>query len=170
MAGQKLDQIRAARLDDLEAIVAIYNAAVASRTATADLEPVTVAARRDWFERHSATRHPLWVLEREGAIEAWLSLGAYHSRPGYAATAELAVYVAPGRRRRGHATRLLGHAIAQAPAVGIETLLAIVFAHNEPSVALFERHGFERWGRLPRVVRLDARDADVLILGLRVAP
>jgi phosphinothricin acetyltransferase len=53
--------------------------------------------------------------------------------------------------------------------MGLETLLAFVFAHNEPSVALFERLGFSRWGHLPRVARLDGVERDVLILGRRVA-
>jgi len=48
------------------------------------------------------------------------------------------------------------------------TLLAFVFGHNEPSVRLFEAHGFTRWGHLPRVATLDGREADLLILGRRL--
>ena len=41
--------LRAARDADLPAIVAIYNAAIPGRQATADTEPVTVKSREAWF-------------------------------------------------------------------------------------------------------------------------
>ena len=163
-----LAQIRDARLADLDAIAEIYNSSIPSRTATADLEPVSAAARRPWFDRHTPARRPLWVLERAGRIDGWLSFEDFVGRAAYAATAELSVYVRADRRRRGTGEALLAHALAHAPALGLETLLAVVFAHNDASVGLFERHGFERWGLLPRVARLDGRDASVLILGRRV--
>ena len=46
--------------------------------------------------------------------------------------------------------------------------LAMVFVHNQPSVTLFEAHGFQRWGLLPRVFEVDGIERDVLILGRRV--
>ncbi len=47
-------------------------------------------------------------------------------------------------------------------------MLAFVFAHNAPSVALFERAGFATWGRLPRVAELDGVERDLAILGRRI--
>ena len=46
--------------------------------------------------------------------------------------------------------------------------MAFVFGHNAPSLRLFERAGFARWGHLPRVARLDGIERDLLILGRRV--
>ncbi|HJS36612.1 MAG TPA: N-acetyltransferase, partial [Burkholderiales bacterium] len=63
---------RNATLADLPRIVAIYNATIPSRLVTADLEPVTVESRLPWFEQHSAGSRPLWVVEREAQIVAWL--------------------------------------------------------------------------------------------------
>ena len=48
------------------------------------------------------------------------------------------------------------------------TLIGFIFGHNEPSLALFERFGFSRWGELPRVTILDGVERDVVIVGLRV--
>jgi phosphinothricin acetyltransferase len=45
--------LRDATEADLPAIVAIYNAAIPGRTATADTDPVTVESRREWFAKHS---------------------------------------------------------------------------------------------------------------------
>ena len=47
-------------------------------------------------------------------------------------------------------------------------MLAFVFAHNAPSVALFERAGFVRWGLLPQVAELDGVERDLAILGRRL--
>jgi L-amino acid N-acyltransferase YncA len=161
--------IRDARESDLARIVAIYNEAIPGRRATADTEPVTVASRATWFRVHTPGRRPLWVAEHDGGIVGWLSFQDFYGRPAYAATAEISVYVGTSAQRGGVGGRLLARAIERAPALGLATLVGFVFAHNEPSVALFERHGFARWGHLPRVARLDGVERDLLILGRRVA-
>ena len=71
-------------------------------------------------------------------------------------------------QRRGVAEALLAHAIHAAPALGVRTLLGFIFAHNAPSIALFERAGFAVWGRLPRVAELDGIARDLSILGREV--
>src|SRR5215831_10797636 len=162
--------IRDATEDDLEAIVGIYNAAIPGRLATADTQPVTVESRRAWLRDRDFGRRPIWVAApvSDGAVEAWLSFGNFYGRPAYAATAEVSIYVAPGAQRRGLATRLMEHAVARADSLGVQTFLGFVFAHNERSVALFRKFGFDTWGRLPRVAVLDGVERDLLILGLRV--
>jgi L-amino acid N-acyltransferase YncA len=50
------------------------------------------------------------------------------------------------------------------------TLLGFIFAHNRPSIALFEQAGFARWGLLPCVAELDGTERDLAILGRRVDP
>jgi L-amino acid N-acyltransferase YncA len=158
------DAIRA----DLPAIVAIYNAAIPGRLATADTEPITVESRTAWFEQHGPTSRPLWVAEEDGAIGGWLSFSAFYGRPAYRATAELSVYVAPTHQRRGIARRLVAEALERAPSLGLATLLGFVFGHNAPSLELFAGFGFARWGRLPRVAVLDGVERDLVIVGRRV--
>ena len=160
--------IRDARASDLESIVGIYNAAIPGRLATADTEPVSVESRRQWLHEHDPARHPLWVLERDGRVVAWLSVGAFYGRPAYAATAELSVYVDPAAQRTGAATSLMEHALTRASGLGLATLLGFIFAHNTRSVALFRRFGFQQWAHLPRVAVLDGVDRDLLIFGKRL--
>ena len=64
--------VRDATLDDLPAIVAIYNAAIPGRIATADTDPVTVESRKEWFDKHEPGRRPLWVAEMDGEVVAWI--------------------------------------------------------------------------------------------------
>jgi L-amino acid N-acyltransferase YncA len=160
--------IRDAREADLARIVAIYNEAIPGRLATADTEPVSLASRLPWFAEHSPARRPLWVAEREGVTIGWLSFQSFYGRPAYAATAEVSVYVSPTAQRGGVGRQLLARAVERAPGLGLATLVAFVFGHNEPSLTLFEGHGFERWGHLPRVARLDGVERDLVILGRRV--
>jgi L-amino acid N-acyltransferase YncA len=163
--------IRHAQPADLDEIVAIYNAAIPGRMATADTEPVTVASRRRWFREFDPARRPLWVLasETDASVRGWLSLRSFYGRPAYAATAEVGVYVDPASRGRGIARTLLAHALASAPDLRLRTMLAFVFGHNVPSLSLFERAGFARWGLLPRVAELDGVERDLVILGRRAA-
>ncbi len=160
--------IRDATIDDLPAIVAIYNAAIPARMATADLEPVSIDSRRAWFAEHSPDARPLWVIEDDGRIAGWLSFQSFYGRPAYHATAELSVYVAADAQRRGYARKLVADAMGRAPDFGLKTLLGFIFAHNEPSLALFRSFGFEMWAHLPRVADLDGIERDLMILGRRL--
>lgn len=160
---------RLARDGDLPAIVAIYNETIPSRLVTADLEPITVESRRSWFLEHHHPTRPLWVVERHGDLSAWLSFSSFYGRPAYAGTAEVSVYVAERARRSGMASYLLRAAAAAAPQLQIHTLLGFIFGHNAPSLALFQRSGYERWGALPRVATLDGIERDLIIVGARVA-
>jgi phosphinothricin acetyltransferase len=160
---------RVATEADLPAIVALYNETIPSRLVTADLEPVSIDSRRAWFAEHRRASRPLWVVEQQGTVNAWLSFSSFYGRPAYHATAEISVYVAGRARRRGIGAHLLRAAAAAAPQLGLHTLLGIIFSHNVPSVELFAKFGYEQWGRLPCVALLDGVERDVLIFGRRVA-
>ena len=159
---------RLATRDDLARIVEIYNATIPSRRVTADTEPVSVESRVHWFEEHSPGFRPLWVVEVDGRIAAWLSFSSFYGRTAYNKTAELSVYVDEACRKLGLGSYLLTQAISRAPSLKLDTLLGFIFGHNQPSLRLFEKYGFERWGELPRVALLDGVERDLLILGRRV--
>jgi len=162
-------KIRNASEADLPAIIKIYNAAVATRISTAQLEPVTVASRRHWLSEHSPDRYPFWVAEIDRCVCGWLSFKSFLPRCAYRGTIELSVYVDENFRRRGIAKKLLEAAISRAPSLGINTMVGLIFAHNEASLKLFSRLGFERWGLLPRVARLDDAERDLVIVGRHCA-
>jgi L-amino acid N-acyltransferase YncA len=164
---------RIATLDDLPAIVAIYNSTVASRMVTADTEPVTVESRLGWFDKHQAGLRPLWVIEADDAaasdpILGWLSYSDFYGRPAFVGTAELSLYIAEAARGRGVGRYCMEQALAAAPGLGVSTLLGFIFGHNAPSLALFAQFGFDTWGHLPRIGVLDGVERDLLILGKRI--
>src|ERR1700684_3394392 len=86
---------RDATLDDLPAIVAIYNSTVPSRLVTADLEP-------------------LWVVEDGDRIIAWLSFSDFYGRPAYLRTAEVSIYLDEAARGKGLGKQLLVASLAAA--------------------------------------------------------
>jgi L-amino acid N-acyltransferase YncA len=161
--------IRDAVEADLSAIVEIYNAAILTRISTAQLETVSVDERLPWFREHSTESYPLWVAEIDGRVAGWLSFHPFLKRGAYRATAEISIYVSEKFRRTGVGSALLEKAIAHSPSLKITALVGCVFAHNEPSLRLFERFGFGRWGFLPRIARVEEIERDLVIVGRRIS-
>src|SRR5215212_4093924 len=123
--------IRLAQLNDLPAIVDIYNQSIPSKQSTGDTQPVRVENRMTWFEEHRPEGLPIFVAEVEGQVVGWCSLSAY--RPGRAAlrfTAEISYYIALAFHRQGIGTALIEHAAAACPALQIRHLFAIVLEGN----------------------------------------
>ena len=110
-------------------------------------------------------------LSIEGAtkrVVGWLSYSAFHSRAAYDMTAELSIYSDEAERGRGLGRYLLERTIAHAPSIGVVNLVGLIFGHNTPSLALFERFGFARWGTLPDVAELDGVRRTLVIVGRTV--
>ncbi|MGG1677145.1 GNAT family N-acetyltransferase [Neobacillus sp. NRS-1170] len=161
-------KIRDAEISDLPIIVDIYNSTISSKMVTADTEQVSVESRMKWFNDHSPAFRPLWVVESNGNICAWVSFQSFYGRPAYNATAEISIYIHQDFRGKKLGKYLIQQALDACPKLKIKTLLGFIFAHNEPSVKLFNSFGFEKWAHLPNVAELDGVERDLLILGRRI--
>jgi len=161
--------LRAHRPGDMGWVVHRHGALYAAEYGwNAEFEALVAEIVAKFLRGHDPARERCWIAEREGAIVGWLSFQDFYGRPAYGATAELSVYVSGAAQRGGIGRGLLARALERAPALGLTTLVGFVFAHNTASVTLFERHGFARWGHLPRVARLDGVERDLLIVGRRL--
>jgi phosphinothricin acetyltransferase len=161
--------IRISEERDWPEIVAIYNQAIETHGATADLTPVSVQSRRAWFEAHADPRFPIYVDEASGKIRGWCSVSPY--RPGRAAlekTAELSYYVHADFRCKGVATGLIGHAIAGCRGDGFRNVFAILLGGNAASIAVLSKLKFELWGCLPGVAEIDGTEIDHLYFGKKI--
>jgi L-amino acid N-acyltransferase YncA len=163
-------ELRIAKLADLPSIVGIYNQAVPTQRSTANTTPVTVEARKKWFQEHEPDRHPIFVAELDGRVIGWCSLSVY--RPGRAAlrfTAEISYYVDTAHQGQGVGQALIRHALEASPELGIKNIIAVLLDRNEPSRRLLENLGFQQWGYLPRVLDFDGQECGEFYYGKRVA-
>lgn len=162
-------RFRIAEMTDLPEIVEIYNQAVALKSATGELTPVTVESRTSWLLEHDPARYPVFVAETGGTVAGWCSLSPY--RPGRMAlryTAEISYYVHEDFRRRGIGSRLVAFTLQESRTREIKSLVAILLDVNLPSIRLLEKLSFEKWGHLPGVADFDGRECGHLYYGLRV--
>ena len=160
-----MGKIRLARTDDIPAVTAIYNDAVARTTGTFDTAPKTWSQMAEWFSLHGES-HPLIVAEADGVVVAWASLSAWSDRCAYARTSEVSVYVDEAARGRGLAGKLLDELIRLGRAAGTAQAMARISADNEASLRLHARRGFVEVGRLRRVGEKFGRILDVVFLQL----
>lgn len=160
---------RHATIEDLPAIVDIYNSTIASRMVTADTSPVKVKQKKKWFELHSKDKRPLWVIEEGGRIMGWISFQSFYGRPAYDGTCEVSIYIHESARRKGIGRKALQFAIDNCKQLNVKTLLGFIFEHNVPSINLFKAFGFEQWALLPRVAELGGVERSLVILGKRVS-
>lgn len=154
--------------EDLAAIIDIYNSTISGRMVTADLEPVTAESRIPWFEEHNSDHRPLWVMRVHNEIAGWMSFQSFYGRPAYEETAEISIYVNEKFRGTGAGSILIEKALEECPRLGVSNLVGFVFGHNEPSLKLLKKFGFEQWGLLPSVAELDGIKRDLVIVGRAV--
>ena len=170
--SESLDQdpmIRLCREQDLGRLTEIYNQAVLDGGSTADLEPVSREARRDWLRVHRPDQgHPVMVVEVEGEVQAFGSLSSYYDRPGYAKTCELGYYVDRSARGRGLATALVRALIDAAKKSGMRMVVAVIFDDNPGTKGVLGHFGFQRFGLLPKGAadRYEVHDVSYWVLTL----
>lgn len=156
--------LRLATEADLPAIVSIYNAEVVSSTATWDTEPVSLEERRAWLRAHPPQRHPVLVLEEDGAVAAWGSLSPFSDRCGWAGTVVCSVYVAGERRGRGRGRLMLDGLCRRGTELGHRVAVALISADNAASLRMCMAEGFFEAGRLLGVGRKFDRSLDCALL------
>ncbi len=96
----------------------------------------------------------------------WCSISPY--RPGRKAleiTAEISYYVDVNFRKKGVATNLISEIIAFSKQNKIENLFAILLEINSTSIYILEKFGFERWGYLPDVAKINGIYSGQFIYG-----
>jgi phosphinothricin acetyltransferase len=161
--------IRLAHIEDLPAIVEIYNQAIQTKQSTGDTQPLRVGDRVTWLDEHLPEKYPIFVAEEDGQVVGWCSLSSYRqSRAAFRFTAEISYYVAFAYHRRGIGTALIEHAMSACAALQIRHLFAIVLENNQASIRLLEKMGFEKWGYLPQVADFDGREVGHLYYGRHV--
>ncbi|MFO7755156.1 MAG: N-acetyltransferase family protein [Bacteroidales bacterium] len=162
-------KIRTATEKDLEAINDIYNQVIPYEVSTADMVPYTMEERESWFKADDRLKYPVFVAENNGMVAGYFSFSPYRPRRlAMRYTTEISYFIHDKHRGKGVGSALMEHAIKSAPGYDFKTLIAILLAHNEASIRLLEKFGFEKWGMMPGVADFNGRERDHLYYGLRV--
>jgi phosphinothricin acetyltransferase len=165
-----MTQIRDAEESDLGAILAIFNAVIASSTAVYRDEPVPLEERRAWFEARRARAFPVLVAEQDGAVVGFASYGPYRDYWGYRFTVEHTVHIDASARRGGVGTALVAALVERAEAQGLHLMLGAVDGENAGSIRFHEKLGFEQSGRIREVGCKFGRWLDVVFMQKRLGP
>lgn len=183
--------VQHAQENDLADILAIYNQSVAGKQATANLNPVTITERVDWFNEHiNNTKRPIYVVKAiltatqdigqattqirkqknfTSSIVAWGSFSDLYARPAYHISSEISIYLHQDYHGKGLGGLLVRWMLTQASSLGIRNVVALIFAHNLPSLSLFTKLGFTQWGYMPQVCDMQGFLADVVMLGKAIS-
>lgn len=162
-------EVRFADISDLKGIVDIYNQAIHTHKATADLEELTINDKLNWFLDHTNDTYPIYVAVIKNKVVGWCSISPY--RPGRMAvrqTAEISYYVDYEYHGLGVGSALMDFAINDCKRLGIKNLFALILEWNVNSIKLVEKFSFEKWGYLPRVANLDGKECGHCIYGKRI--
>ena len=164
-------EIRNATEADLPEIVAIYNESIPGGTSTADLEPITVDSRWDWFSKFDPNKRPIWVaVSEEGKVAGCIYLSSFYGgRRAYDQTAEVSVYLASDYQGKGLGTLLKQRMIAACPRLGVEVLLSFYFDHNQATQRLNNNLGFVEVGHLPEIADVFGKKRGLKIGMLKIS-
>ncbi len=161
--------IRNATELDLPIIVDIYNQSIPGGWSTADTMPVTVESRIEWFRKFDPKKRPIWVAEIDGKVIATTYLSSFYGgRPAYDATAEISTYVATSYHKKGIGRKLKEFVIAQAPELGITTILSMYFDHNDATRRINTSLGFEPMAHLTDIAIVDGISRGLVIAARRI--
>ena len=155
--------VRLATVSDATAVARIYNQGIEDRIATFETEPRTVQQIEAQLAE-KGDRYPTVVVERDGRVVAWATVGSYRSRACYAGTGEHSVYVERGARGSGAGRAALEGLFHACRARGFWKLVSRIFPENTPSLALHERTGFRVVGVYRRHGKLDGEWRDCVIV------
>jgi len=142
--------VRDGTTDDLPAVIAIFNHAIATSNAIFDVAPYEAAERARWFEQFGS-EHPFVVCTEADRLLGFAYYLPYRSKAAYRMTKETTVYVAHDAQRRGVGSMLYASLIERARSGDVHVLVAVLTSGNDASAALHRRHGFTHVGHMREV-------------------
>jgi len=162
--------IRDAHDDDVEAITALYDRYIATRTIEWTERHHTVEGRRAWLADKQRGGWPVLVAEVDAGSGRVVGVATYGDfrdsvqREGYRFTVEHTVHVDEHTEGLGVGRALMDALVARAQAAGLHAMIGAIDGENHASIAFHERLGFVEVGRLPEVGRKFDRWLDLVLM------
>lgn len=139
--------IRAVRLEDAKALVAIYNPFIRETVITFEEEAISEQEMASRIAKVTAD-YPWLVWEEDGAVIGYAYGATWRTRHAYRFTTETTIYLAPGHQGKGLGMRLYEALLAELKARGFHSALGGIALPNAPSVRLHEALGFKKVGHM----------------------
>ncbi|MGZ5270525.1 MAG: N-acetyltransferase family protein [Ramlibacter sp.] len=144
-----MSTIRPSTDADLPAITAIYAHHVLHGTGTFETTPPTESEMAGRRADVLAKGLPWLVIEQEGQVLGYAYCQWFKPRPAYRYSAEDSIYLHPDAAGRGLGRQLLTALLAQAEAVGVRKLIAVIGdSANAGSVGVHRALGFQPVGTI----------------------
>ncbi len=143
--------VRAAREEDLDAIVAIYNDVLQATSAIWSEQPTSLAEGRDWLATATSLDYPVLVARDASGVLGFTAAGPFRAWPGYARTCEHSIHVRRDARARGIGSRLLAAMEGALITRGTHVMVAGIDSDNDGSLRFHARAGFAEVARMPEV-------------------
>jgi phosphinothricin acetyltransferase len=130
-----------------DAILAIFNEAIANSTALYDYKARTSQDMVAWFDGKARKHYPvLGIEDAAGVLMGFASYGQFRERPAYKYTVEHSVYVDSRFRGQGVGRKLLEAVIKEAEIQDYHVMVGGIDASNAVSIRLHESLGFTSCG------------------------
>jgi phosphinothricin acetyltransferase len=140
--------IRPVRSPDAAAIAELYNHYIAETIVTFEETPVPVEEIAKRIEDIRAAELPWLIAEDGDQLLGYAYASPWRVRRAYRFSVEVTVYVAPGRARRGIASKLYSQLLPILQSKGIHCAMGGIALPNDASVALHEKFGFQKAAHL----------------------
>lgn len=135
-----------------DAILAIFNEAIATSTALYDYHPRTRDSMTAWFAAKAAGDYPvIGAVDGVGTLLGFASYGPFRAFPAYKYTVEHSIYVHREHRGRGLGRVLLERLVEAASSQDYHLLVGVIDMANAGSIALHEQLGFTHAGTVNEV-------------------
>jgi len=130
-----------------DAILGIFNEAIAHSTALYDYKLRTSQDMAAWFDGKARKHYPVLGVENgAGELMGFASYGQFRERPAYKYTIEHSVYVDTRFRGQGVGRKLLEAVIVEAEIQDYHVMVGGIDASNAVSIKLHESLGFTSCG------------------------
>lgn len=158
--------LRPTRDGDVEAMLEIYRRHI-RRGVEAGVDDGETPEPDDLRERRKNLKNrrlPHIVATRDGDVVGYAYAVLFRKRPAYRYTVKHSIYVHHEHVGRGIGSLLMRGLIDACAAAGFRQMIGYIDGDNVASLALHERFGFTRVGRLPSVAYRYGRWADSVMV------